>query len=264
MNKTVEPISLNDWEKYWNSRELGIQSKKVEHIIAKIPTSVKSPQLNRSFTILANFYELTCLEVTGYLKQITGYEPDAVINGGIRFLFSLLHPEDVNKVAACAIYYQEFIHKISINKRPFIKASLNFRMKNASGEYIRILEHVTPLDLNSQGLVTHCLKHYTDITHLPFTDNVTLSFIDENLADAPVIHTVVACSPTNYEVLKLSNRELEVLKIIAIGKTTKEIADIMNLSPDTVKNHRKNMLIKTGAKNISEVLSLAFVNQILK
>jgi DNA-binding CsgD family transcriptional regulator len=263
MTKIIDAISIVTWEKYWNKRELGIQAKKIEEIISKIPISVKSPQLNRSFTILANFYELSCIEIIGHLQQITGYEPVEVLQGGIKFLFSLVHPEDVNKVAACAVYYQEYIHKIPLEKRQFIKGTLNFRIKNANGKFIRVLEHVTPLDWNPQGLITHCLKHYTDISHLPFTDNIAMSFIDEGQADSPVIHTVIANSKTGCEMLKLSKRELEVLKVIANGKTTKEIADIMNLSPDTIKNHRKNMLMKTGAKNISEVLSLAFVNQIL-
>lgn len=265
MLKTISAKSLNDWEKYWNARDLGIQTKKIEDLISKIPASTKSLQLNRSFTILANFHELTCLGIVGHLKVIMGYEPIEVLNGGgLKFLFNLVHPDDLNKVAACSIYYQEFIHTLALNKRSGIKASLNFRIKKANGEFIRLLEHVTPLNLNSQGLITHCFKHFTDISHLPFTDNVTMSFIDETLPDAPVIHTVIVNSDTNYEVLRLSKREIEVLKVIAQGKTTKEIADMMHLSPDTIKNHRKNMLLKTGAKNISEVLSLAFVNQILE
>ncbi len=263
MTKTINSISIDIWENYWNKRVLEDQSKKVKEVIAKIPTGEKSPQLNRCFTVLANFYELSCIEILGPFKQITGYDPAEVLKGGIKFLFSIVHPQDVDKVAACAVYYQEYIHKIPFEKRRAIKGTLNFRIKNSSGEFIRILEHVTPLDWNSKGLVTHCLKHYTDISHLPFTNSITMSFIDEGQIDSPVIHSVVVISETKCEILKLSKRELEVLKVVASGKTTKEIADLMHLSPETIKNHRKNILLKTGAKNISEVLSLAFVNHML-
>jgi DNA-binding NarL/FixJ family response regulator len=44
----------------------------------------------------------------------------------------------------------------------------------------------------------------------------------------------------------LSGRELEVLKLLARGRDTKEIADALILSPKTVKNHVASILKKLG------------------
>jgi DNA-binding CsgD family transcriptional regulator len=50
---------------------------------------------------------------------------------------------------------------------------------------------------------------------------------------------------TNLE--KVSDREREVLKWAAIGKTSQETADLMGISYNTVRDYWKSILVKTGA-----------------
>jgi DNA-binding NarL/FixJ family response regulator len=52
----------------------------------------------------------------------------------------------------------------------------------------------------------------------------------------------------------LTRRELEVLSLIAEGNTTGSIASKLSIQINTVKTHRKNMLKKTGCKNITELI----------
>ena len=47
----------------------------------------------------------------------------------------------------------------------------------------------------------------------------------------------------------LSKREKEVLRMMFDGLTNKEIAQKLFISFETVKSHRKNILLKTGSKN---------------
>lgn len=57
--------------------------------------------------------------------------------------------------------------------------------------------------------------------------------------------------------LALSRREIEVLRLIAEGLTNKEIADKLFISPLTVDSHRKNLIIKLGAKNTASLIRIA-------
>lgn len=52
----------------------------------------------------------------------------------------------------------------------------------------------------------------------------------------------------NYE---LSDREIDVLKLVAQGLMNKEIADKLNISVYTVISHRKNINRKTGIKSVA-------------
>lgn len=51
-----------------------------------------------------------------------------------------------------------------------------------------------------------------------------------------------------------TQREKEVLSLIASGFGSKQIADKLNISINTVGNHRSNMLLKTGAKSSAELV----------
>ena len=52
----------------------------------------------------------------------------------------------------------------------------------------------------------------------------------------------------------LTMREKQVLALVGMGLTTKEIADRLCVSPHTIESHRKNMLRKWDAKNSAELL----------
>lgn len=55
----------------------------------------------------------------------------------------------------------------------------------------------------------------------------------------------------------ISKRELEVLRLIAQGMTNQDIADKLFISPLTVDSHRKNLIMKLGAKNTASLIHIA-------
>lgn len=55
----------------------------------------------------------------------------------------------------------------------------------------------------------------------------------------------------------LTMREREVLKMIAEGKSSKEIADLLNISPRTVDRHRSNIIDKLNIRNVADLVKYA-------
>lgn len=62
---------------------------------------------------------------------------------------------------------------------------------------------------------------------------------------------------------KLTERELEVLKLVANEHSNAEIAEILFISERTVETHRKNMLRKTQNKTIVGLLKYAMENDLI-
>lgn len=58
----------------------------------------------------------------------------------------------------------------------------------------------------------------------------------------------------------LSGREIEVLALVAYGKTNKEIADVLNISVTTVITHRKNIMDKLGVRTLSALTIYAVMH----
>ncbi|MBN2612216.1 MAG: response regulator transcription factor [Bacteroidales bacterium] len=61
----------------------------------------------------------------------------------------------------------------------------------------------------------------------------------------------------------LTKREQEVLKLIAEGLTNNEIAERMFISPLTADSHRKNLLVKLGARNTASMVRIAMTHQLI-
>lgn len=57
--------------------------------------------------------------------------------------------------------------------------------------------------------------------------------------------------------MKLTVRQTQVLKLIAEGMTTKEIADTLVVSVHTVNRHRANIRNKLGVRNSVELVKYA-------
>jgi DNA-binding NarL/FixJ family response regulator len=98
-----------------------------------------------------------------------------------------------------------------------------------------------------------------------------VSLLDEALATArelgmhalaarltgPQEHTASAAPMPQDLPDALSPREVEVLRLIAAGKSNRDIADALYISLNTVATHVRNILTKTGCTNRTEAAAYA-------
>ena len=82
-------------------------------------------------------------------------------------------------------------------------------------------------------------------------------YLDQTVNDI-VVNSVVSNSKKKQSPFpSISRREKEVLQLILDEHTTQEIADKLFISFGTVETHRRNMLIKLGAKNTAGLVRIA-------
>jgi DNA-binding NarL/FixJ family response regulator len=62
----------------------------------------------------------------------------------------------------------------------------------------------------------------------------------------------------------LSNREIQVLRSLALGKTTREIAESYNISVKTVDTYRSRLLQKINLRNNAELTRFAIQNRLVE
>lgn len=102
-------------------------------------------------------------------------------------------------------------------------------------------------------------------------DNQLLSLFDGviGINDAPIEINNILKKNLNFENPSinqnsqnesLSEREIDVLKLVVNGNANKDIADKLNISINTVISHRKNISQKTGIKSVSGLTIYAVVN----
>ncbi|WPQ66557.1 response regulator transcription factor [Chitinophaga sancti] len=92
-----------------------------------------------------------------------------------------------------------------------------------------------------------------------FNENVNLALLKK------VMHkTKQQFKPTFRHEVPLTERELEVLRLICEELTTQQISEKIFLSPRTVEGLRQKLLEKTGAKNIVGLVMYAFRNGLIE
>ena len=63
--------------------------------------------------------------------------------------------------------------------------------------------------------------------------------------------------------LEFSEREVEVLQLIAEGLTNSEMSDKLFLSKRTIEGHRQSLIDKTGSRNTAALIRFAVVNNLI-
>lgn len=67
----------------------------------------------------------------------------------------------------------------------------------------------------------------------------------------------------SWGMMKLTERELEVLKLLAEGKSIREISEALFISIKTVGSHKQNIFDKLKLKNMAQLIKFALKNDIV-
>jgi two-component system, NarL family, invasion response regulator UvrY len=87
------------------------------------------------------------------------------------------------------------------------------------------------------------------------------TYISPALADKFIVDIAKGTDRAPHEAL--SDREFEVMRLIASGKTVKEIANLLSLSDGTISTHRARILQKMGMKTNAELTYYAIRNKLV-
>ncbi|MCA2967986.1 MAG: response regulator transcription factor [Acidobacteriaceae bacterium] len=79
------------------------------------------------------------------------------------------------------------------------------------------------------------------------------TYVTPRIADKVLRNLMVSPEDRSAAGTELSQREREVLQLIAEGKTMKEAATALDVSPRTVEFHKKNIMDKTGLRTTAEL-----------
>lgn len=103
--------------------------------------------------------------------------------------------------------------------------------------------------------VEHCLKQVYQQGY--FFDGDLAKIMQKGLMNREKLSDSVGIP------IHLSERELDVLRLICCEKTTKEIADELCLSARTVEGHRKNLIGKTGVRSVAGLVVFGFKHHLV-
>jgi DNA-binding CsgD family transcriptional regulator len=187
-------------------------------------------------------------------QLMTGYDNERVSKEGVSFQTAQLHPEDGEYIVKNS--YGKFIevlvaHPVEEAKNIILQNNYRFRHKN--GHYIHLMEQAWILQFDAEGKPLLAVVHIYQLPMIhPFRVHVLIKK-RINPHDYAVIYS--QSFPENQPLSTLSPRETELIRLLAEGATSKEIADRLCISHHTVRTHRKNILQKLQMKSTNELIA---------
>lgn len=185
------------------------------------------------------------------IGKALGYDPADYEYLNYKFFETKMHPEEKHQLALKGASSLKLFNAFSKDEKLNHKAIYEFRMLNAEGKYVRVIDQYQVLELDKKGQIWLMLS-MVDISPNQETDSPIKCQI-LNFRTGNFISFDVEEQPE----LELTKRELEILKLVKQGYLSKEISDKLSISVHTVNTHRYRVLEKLGANNSFEAVVFA-------
>ena len=133
------------------------------------------------------------------------------------------------------------------------------RFKRKDGTIKTMLHQGMNMEVNEFGQLTKVYVVHTEMSDVTFYDKDSMSLIGFN--GLPSYYSlnnwkdVEQLPNVNYS---LTTNQVNLIKLIAEGKSNKEISDLLGTSVETIKSTRKKLLKKTSKANMFELISDCF------
>lgn len=179
-------------------------------------------------------------------KELTRFSPD-------RHVFSHVYPEDIP-------VWLQFLQGVETGMpmRFDCQQSIYYRHLTLDGRQLQVMHQRKPFMSANSRYPAAMVWLTVDVSHLrPANAPACITTLDMTDAAQPLF----AVYPTDVKTPEpLTFRELSILELLADGKTSKQAAYSLKISPNTIDTHRRRILMKTKTSSITEAVAKAIRN----
>ncbi len=187
------------------------------------------------------------------LHELFGFDLVSVEQIGNEYINSRTHPDDYLTLMRNGIALLQFLYSIEANERMNYKEINEYRILNAQGNYIRVIEQQQILELDSRGNIWLALAVLDISPNQEEYQGVKCQIFNYKTGE---IVSVLALDHIDSQI-ELTQREREILKLVRAGYLSKEISEMLSISVHTVNTHRQRILERLGVDNSMEAVKYA-------
>ena len=222
-----------------------------------------------SYFYVVNLHNFSLEYISDSVEAFTGKDPGSI---DLQDLLEAVLPEEVEilslKSKVNSDFYTSFVDR---NEVLNYKNMFSYRMKDGDNGVRTMLYQAFPLSVLENGSPEHVFCLHTDVSHLKVSSNNGVSFVHMNGGKSYfnvdvskgkfLIDGSEAASHDLAELL--TEREKQIVIEFSRGLSAEQIAKELNLSPHTIKTHRKNILKKSDCTNTTELVAKCLTNGII-
>jgi len=209
--------------------------------------------MGNQFYYLFNVYSPDDFVISDNLKQVLGYSPGSF---GLNDLYAIIHPRDRYQVSELSRKMIEIGYRERYREPLRDVFYIDYRVRHKEGHYLKVNRSTAVYEDRRESGLLLILGLIRDIDYLCSGDSVHYHYVGKQ---EKIIREMLDSAFR----MEFTRRELEVLRLIARGFSSREIALRLNISFFTVNTHRRNMLSKISGRNATDLINYAKENGIL-
>jgi PAS domain S-box-containing protein len=210
-----------------------------------------------------------------FTENLLGYPAQDFLEKGVSYVVSFMHPESMAQIS------QDLATMIQLtslkDKRLIHHDIFECKMRHADGHWLWTQLDTYLISFNEAGNPHYFIFVLTDIDSRKKSEEYLWDELSRRIDSKeerqtiwetflqkkkPALHQVKLKEVADITlqtnpIRTLTEREKEVLKLISKGYSTKEMADALKISFNTIETHRKHLLDKFKVKNTAELIKEA-------
>lgn len=193
------------------------------------------------------------------IEKITGYTVEEGL-AGMPFLQKTMPPEDGPKVLAiCQAVFGTYLMSLSAQQVAGLKFRAHTRLQRKDGKIIWIRHEGCYFGLDENDRPSFFAGFLLDVTdqvsnYTTSIDNLFAFFLE--FSNGRTLR-IGLDSTGGMQTCYFTKRELEIIQYAYQGLSSKLIASELNISINTVNNHKSNIMNRLGASNMIETIAIA-------
>ncbi|MBN1183695.1 MAG: response regulator transcription factor [Bacteroidales bacterium] len=249
---------INDFFKpvkgFSNSKELDY--KQTDALLEA--SIILSKVLNLSIYVV-DYYKKEFAYVSEHPLFLCGYDREKVKTMGYNYFEKIVIAEDLNMLLEINEKGFDFFYNLPINRRTHCFISYDFRVKYKNGNIFLVNHKLVPFHILTSG------EMWLAVCLVSLSVNLKPGNVYIQMLNEPVkyIYSFKQKKFNLQDPIILPDNEKTILKLSALGYTSKEIADRLCKDLNTVKFHKSNIFKKLEVRNITEAIDFAVKNAII-
>lgn len=211
--------------------------------------------LQNSVVSIFDLAEIEHVYLSPNYSDLLGWDKDKISVPDNDYINQRTHPDDLAHLNHVSWQFFGLILRVDPvwrEQMKFIKLIMDYRTLGKDGNYVRVIEQHKLLELDKYGNV------WLSMSILDLSPDQDLT----SLCRYRLVNTLTGelyQFPTSESIAehKLSFREQEILQLLAKGLISKQIADKLFISVNTVNTHRQRIIEKLNVSNTAEAVQYA-------
>jgi len=211
--------------------------------------------VQNSFVSIFDLAKMEHAYLSPNFADLLGWDPEKISSPENEYINQRMHPDDLAHLNHVSWQFFEIILRVDPfwrEQMKFIKLIMDYRTQGKDGKYVRVIEQHKLLELDRYGNV------WLSMSVLDLSPDQDLTSLCRyrlvNTLTGELFHFPSVELITKH---KLSFREKEILQLLAKGLISKQIADKLFISVNTVNTHRQRIIEKLNVSNTAEAVQYA-------